>query len=313
MCVRWLWRCLLFLPAVDSKGDETCWMDGVTWEQCCAAKFGPEGNGACWGGDFTFERCCIDAEPAEVPPELAAASATSYPACWHPGVVLRHAGENGIFADLSLYGHTGCFLNNCKLTDKFAAVDAGVCSRACSEVEECSHWTFGQQYGVKTCFLRKSDAGRAFLPHWISGTSDCAPPRLPPAWVALRTAKCEGLRACDAGKGEGCPDVEAAITTWLFAIDHMKRAFSGRVDQDTWSHIERIGKESANFRAGLHSEYRPSDKDFPRIIYNNRLIFNHLEEALSSQPAGTATADDASLPNPLRFGKLCGKSSCFEL
>ncbi|CAE7300561.1 unnamed protein product [Symbiodinium sp. KB8] len=201
MCVRWLWRCLLFLPAVDSKGDETCWMDGVTWEQCCAAKFGPEGNGACWGGDFTFERCCIDAEPAEVPPELAAASATSYPACWHPGVVLRHAGENGIFADLSLYGHTGCFLNNCKLTDKFAAVDAGVCSRACSEVEECSHWTFGQQYGVKTCFLRKSDAGRAFLPHWISGTSDCAPPRLPPAWVALRTAKCEGLRACDAGKG----------------------------------------------------------------------------------------------------------------
>ena len=70
-----------------------------------------------------------------------------------------------------------------------------------------------------------------------------------------------------------------------------------------------------------------------------RLIFNHLEEALSSQPAGTATEEDASLPllglydvgarcelcnshfrtvnswlrNPLRFGKLCGKSSCFEL
>ena len=125
----------------------------------------------------------------------------------------------------------------CKpLPDKFAAVDAGVCSRACSEVEECSHWTFGQQYGVKTCFLRKSDAGqqrcetlsacmvrllgrspqatqpgRAFLPHWVSGTSDCAPPRLPPAWVALRTAKCEGLRACDAGKGEGCPDVTCRI------------------------------------------------------------------------------------------------------
>ncbi|CAE7350306.1 unnamed protein product [Symbiodinium natans] len=313
MHVKWpMWRYLvLLLPAADSKGDESCWMDGVSWETCCAAKYGPEGNQGCWDGDFTFERCCIDAEPAEVPPELTTVGA--YPDCSHRGVVLRHGGQNAIFADLSRYGHTGCFLNSCKLTDKFAAVDASVCSRACSEVEECSHWTFGQQYGVKTCFLRKSDAGRAFLPHWISGTADCAPARLPHGWVALRTAKCEALRACDAGKGEHCPDVEAAMNTWMFAIDHLKHAFKGRVDQDTWSHIERIGTESANFRAGLHSEYRPSDKDFPRIVYNNRLIFNHLEEALSSQPQGEAREEDASLPNPLRFGKLCGKTSCFEL
>ena len=46
------------------------------------------------------------------------------------------------------------------------------------------------------------------------------------------------------------------------------------------SHIERIGKESANFRAGLHSEYRPSDKDFPRIIYNNRPETKRLKQIM---------------------------------
>ena len=35
-----VWQCLVLLlpglPAVDSKGDESCWMDGVSWETCCA-------------------------------------------------------------------------------------------------------------------------------------------------------------------------------------------------------------------------------------------------------------------------------------
>lgn len=52
----------------------------------------------------------------------------------------------------------------------------------------------------------------------------------------------------------------------------MKRAFRGRVDPDTWNHVERIGKESENFLLQLTSPYRPSDKDFPRIIYNNRWV-----------------------------------------
>lgn len=29
-------------------------------------------------------------------------------------------------------------------------------------------------------------------------------------------------------------------------------------------------QESRNFLAQLSSNYRPSDKDFPRVIYNNR-------------------------------------------
>jgi len=64
--------------------------------------------------------------------------------------------------------------------------------------------------------------------------------------------------------------VVAAANTWIFAINHMKRAFRGRVDADTWNHIERIGKESENFLNQLTSPYRPSDKDFPRVVYNNR-------------------------------------------
>lgn len=33
------------------------------------------------------------------------------------------------------------------------------------------------------------------------------------------------------------------MNTWLFAIEHMQTAFRGRVDSDTWGHIEKIGKE----------------------------------------------------------------------
>lgn len=68
-------------------------------------------------------------------------------------------------------------------------------------------------------------------------------------------------------------EVAAAINTWIFGIENMKRAFRGRVDPDTWNHVERIGKESENFLLQLTSPYRPSDKDFPRIIYNNRWVF----------------------------------------
>eukprot|EP00438_Fugacium_kawagutii_P021667 Skav223795 [mRNA] locus=scaffold575:498897:499343:+ [translate_table: standard] len=86
------------------------------------------------------------------------------------------------------------------------------------------------------------------------------------------------------------------MNTWIFAIDHMKRAFRGRVDPETWGHIDRISTESQNFLSQLTSPYRPSDKDFPRVVYNNRLIFSHLEEALAAQPQVTFSSEDASLP-----------------
>lgn len=310
--ITWSLAYLAPFPALlAAKGDPSCWLDGVTWAQCCAPQFGPEGNPGCWCGDFNFERCCIDAN--EPKPDPLVTEVTAYPDCMVRGVVLRHEGEHAIFADLSLFGHAGCFLNNCKLTDKFEAVDPGICARACAATEACTLWSYGQQYGTKKCFLRKSDGGRASLAHWTSGIKACVPPALPPAAVALRAGTCEGLKKCDAGKGDECPNVVAAANTWIFAINHMKRAFRGRVDADTWNHIERIGKESENFLNQLTSPYRPSDKDFPRVVYNNRLIFSHLEDALASQPQVTFSSEDASLPNPLRFGSLCGNISCYEL
>ncbi|CAK9090536.1 Uncharacterized protein SCF082_LOCUS42691 [Durusdinium trenchii] len=253
-----------------------------------------QGNSGCWGGDFTFERCCIDSE-APLPAPLAESSA--YPGCFVRDVVLRHAGAHAVFADLSLYGHQGCFLKNCSNTDKFEAVDPGICARACAAVEGCTAWSYGQQYGTKKCFLRKSDEGRASLPHWISGLKACAPKALLPAAVAHSAANSEGLKKCDAGKGEECPNVRSAMNTWIFAIDHLQMAFRGRVDADTWQHIERIGQESRNFLQQLTSPYRPSDKDFPRVVYNNRLIFTHLEGALASQSSSESFfSEDASLP-----------------
>ena len=48
--------------------------------------------------------------------------------------------------------------------------------------------------------------GRASLAYWTSGVKACVPPALPPAAVALRAGTCEGLKKCDAGKGDECPN-----------------------------------------------------------------------------------------------------------
>eukprot|EP00930_Biecheleria_cincta_P023066 TRINITY_DN16718_c0_g1_i1.p1 TRINITY_DN16718_c0_g1~~TRINITY_DN16718_c0_g1_i1.p1 ORF type:complete len:327 (+),score=47.39 TRINITY_DN16718_c0_g1_i1:2-982(+) len=283
MAVQWLLVLPMFLMVrVAAKGDETCWEPGVTWESCCAPAFGPEGNPACWGGDYTYERCCgLPDYPSEPPAALdPSAGSQAYPGCTVKDVVLRHAGEHGVFADLSIYSSSGCFQNNCGKTDKFTAADSGICARACAEVEACNFWSHGKQDGVKKCFLRSSDVVRDHGHGWTSGVKACGPSKLPDGFVAHATANAEALKACDAGKGEQCPDVAAAINTWLFAIKHLKQAFEGRVDPDTWHHVTQIGVDSQNFKAGLTSEYRPTDKDFPRVIYNNRLIFNHLDESL---------------------------------
>eukprot|EP00931_Biecheleriopsis_adriatica_P063286 TRINITY_DN38285_c0_g1_i1.p1 TRINITY_DN38285_c0_g1~~TRINITY_DN38285_c0_g1_i1.p1 ORF type:complete len:314 (-),score=64.69 TRINITY_DN38285_c0_g1_i1:34-939(-) len=292
---------VLLLVRVTSKGDPSCWGGGVNWEMCCAPHFGPQGNANCWDEGYSYERCCGPPEPTEIPAALPTGADQVFPSCMAQGVMLQHLGEHGVFTDLAVYGEAGCFMNDCKLTDKFKAVDSGICARACAAVEECTHWTYGMQDGAQKCFLRKSDAGRRQAHGWVSGAKACGPPRLPLAFVALKTAWSPALM------------VAAAINTWIFAIDHLKRAFAGRVDADTMHHIEQIGKDSENFKVGLTAEYRPSDKDFPRMVYNNRLIFNHLHATLTQQPAVDLSEADASLPTPLRFGRLCGKSSCYDL
>ena len=59
--------------------------------------------------------------------------------------------------------------------------------------------------------------GRASLPHWSSGVKACMPPALPPAAVALRAGNSEGLKKCDAGKGDECPNdpqLQGLFSSW---------------------------------------------------------------------------------------------------
>merc|ERR1711920_211097 len=117
----------------------------------------------------------------------------------------------------------------------------------------------------------------------------------------------------DGGKHEEeCPDTLAAVNTWRLAIRYLTKACAGRVDQDTMSHVDRIAEDSKNLVTQITGEYRPSDLDFPRVVFNNRLIFNSLKEWLVMHPKVELREDDRSLPNPLRTGNLCGKTSCYE-
>lgn len=305
--------CCLWLCLRGAAGNPACWVDsGVTREHCCDTKFGPEGNKGCWDQLFTYEFCCFDPDSTEKPAPLDVGN-SQYPDCAASGVVLRHSGEHAIFADMSTHGSSGCFQNDCKLTDKFNAKDRGVCARLCAELEECTHWSFGVQGGSSRCFLRKSDEGRQQAPaQWSSGAKACGPPPLPHAFAARVAAESHALAACDSGKGDTCTDVLPAMNTWIFAIKHLKAASAGRLDPGSLHHIDQIYQDSCNLVNQVNGEYRPSDADFPRVVYNNRLIFNNFMDWLKQHPSVELDANDASLPTPLRTGELCGPTSCYD-
>lgn len=306
--LSYVWLESLWLVA----GNPACWTEGATYDYCCDTKYGPEGNRNCWGQGFTYEFCCFDPANTDKPPSLDV-NDNRYPDCAQSGVVLRHSGEHAIFADMSTHGSSGCFQNDCKLTDKFNAKDKGVCARLCAELDECTHWSFGTQGGSPKCFLRKSDEGRQKAPvGWVSGGKACAPPPLPRAFVAYAVSESKGVKACDGGKGDACPDVLPAVTTWIYAIKHLQAAAVGRLDPGSIQHIDQILHDSRNLANQVNAEYRPSDADFSRVVYNNRLIFNTLGDWLRQHPTVELDVNDGSVPVPLRTGELCGPTSCFD-
>jgi hypothetical protein len=217
--------------------------------------------------------------------------------------VMRHAGAHAIFVDLSSFGSAGCWQNDCKNTDKFNADDVGICARTCSQIEECTHWSFGEQEDAKKCVRRKSDAGREQADGWISAAKGCAPPPINDAFLALSASNL--LLACDAGKSDACPDMARAVTTWRFAIRHLKRATEGKVDPNTINFINQVSDDTDAFAAQM------SEDNFPVVAGNNRQVFVALQSWMASQPTPNIDKNDASLPNPVR-GHLCGASSCFE-
>lgn len=232
--------------------------------------------------------------------------AQDYPACVEDKVVLRHAGAHAIFVDLSSFGTAGCWQNDCKNSDKFNAADQGICARACASVDECTHWTFGEQEGARKCFMRKSDGGREEADGWMAGPKACAPASLPHAQLALTAAELPLLQACDAGKSDQCPDMAKAVSTWKYAINALKKATEGALDANTMQYVNQISSDTEAFSAQM------SEENFPVVVGNNRQVFNALRGWLDSQPKANVDADDQSLPNVMR-GTLCGASSCFEM
>lgn len=252
-------------------------------------------------GDWKVDVCrlsCPCTQGAAVPE-----STEPYPACLQKEVVMRHAGAHAIFVDLSTIGSAGCWQNDCKNTDKFDAADMGVCARTCAKLPECTHWSFGEQGGANKCFFRKSDGGRENAEGFTSASKTCAPADVPDAFLAAKAA--ELLLKCDAGKSDACPDMAGAVTTWKFAIKHLKQATDGALDANTQQYITQIGTDTDAFAAQM------SEENFPVIAGNNRQVFQALAGWMASQPTAVVDPNDASLPNPAR-GLMCGPSTCYD-
>jgi len=270
------------------------------------AKAVPDSNTGDSGepGDWKIDVCRFACPCTQPSTPVEPSSTEPYPGCVQQNVVLRHAGAHAIFVDISSHGAAGCWQNDCKHSDKFNSADMGICARACAHSADCTHWTYGEQDGAKKCFLRKSDGGREQSDSWVSGSKACSPEALPDAFVAFTAGQL--LQPCDGGKSDACPDMARAVSTWKFAISHLKRATEGAIDANTQQFVNQISADTDAFAAQM------SEESFPVVVGNNRQVFNALHAWMQSQPRVEVNPNDASLPNPLR-GHLCMASSCFEL
>merc|ERR1711920_39742 len=117
-----------------------------------------------------------------------------------------------------------------------------------------------------------------------SAPKNCAPPSVPDAFVAQKAA--ELLLPCDAGKSEACPDMARAVTTWKFAIKHLKRAAEGKLDANTYGFVNQIAGDTDAFAAQM------SEENFPVVAANNPQVFQALGGWLASQGAPQVNAND---------------------
>jgi len=113
----------------------------------------------------------------------SAAAMTAFPSCLNHNGILRGKGGNdhefALFTDVSMYGLSGCFLDNCQNSDKWISVSYASCADACSKTPECRHWTYGLEDGSQKCWLRVSDEGKEDLSGYVNGGVDCYPADYP--------------------------------------------------------------------------------------------------------------------------------------
>lgn len=106
----------------------------------------------------------------------------SWPDCVRRNVVVNgfDLGE-ALLEDLRPFGaKEGCWQENCSHTDKFNCESMDHCSTACSQVPNCSWWTWGVEDFAAKCWLRKETHRKSKRYGFSSGTRNCT--------MALKTA-----------------------------------------------------------------------------------------------------------------------------
>ncbi len=72
-----------------------------------------------------------------------------WPRCIEQNTVIRNAGK-AFFTNVAGYGAAaGCFLDDCKNTDKFAVSSLESCLNVCNSEPECAFWVFGTEEGIE--------------------------------------------------------------------------------------------------------------------------------------------------------------------
>ena len=86
---------------------------------------------------------------AAAAPTVLAQSHSPWPQCIEQNTVIRNAGK-AFFTNVAGYGAAaGCFLDDCKNTDKFAVSSIESCINVCNSEPECAWWVFGTEEGIR--------------------------------------------------------------------------------------------------------------------------------------------------------------------
>eukprot|EP00747_Dinoflagellata_sp_TGD_P168230 gnl/TRDRNA2_/TRDRNA2_194122_c0_seq1.p1 gnl/TRDRNA2_/TRDRNA2_194122_c0~~gnl/TRDRNA2_/TRDRNA2_194122_c0_seq1.p1 ORF type:complete len:203 (+),score=27.37 gnl/TRDRNA2_/TRDRNA2_194122_c0_seq1:135-743(+) len=108
----------------------------------------------------------------------AAAQPPHWPDCQNHGVVIRGSSGAALFVDLLglAAAMEGCWMDDCRYSDKFAAREKESCARVCISIPQCEWWVWGDEDDTSKCWLRSHDAGRENAEGWMSGHRSCSPP-----------------------------------------------------------------------------------------------------------------------------------------
>lgn len=110
---------------------------------------------------------------------IGSVSAQMFPSCIGQNEILRGHGTHSLFTDVSMFGLSGCFLDNCQNSDKWISVSYASCADACAKTPECKHWTYGLEDGSKKCWLRTADDGKEEISGYVHGPVGCHPLEFP--------------------------------------------------------------------------------------------------------------------------------------